>query len=145
MSDKQELVVRKLIEEVWNQGKFDILDTLVDGQLVTHDPLKKTVGIEQLKDEIKMYRTAFPDLRLQILDIFSAADKVVVRWQSAGTHRGPFQGIPPTGKSGIVTGIAINRFIGDHIAETFMNWDTLGLLQQLGVLTLPGKLVAVGA
>ncbi len=63
-------------------------------------------------------------------------DKVVTRWRGRGTHRGPFRGIPATGKKIEVSGIAIDRVVNGKRVEGWVEWDMLGLLQQLG-----GKLV----
>jgi steroid delta-isomerase-like uncharacterized protein len=70
----------------------------------------------------------------QIEEIFSSGDRVVVRWTGSGTHVGEVNGIPPTGKSVRVDAITIHRMQSGKIAETWEVWDTLGFLQQLGVV-----------
>jgi hypothetical protein len=42
-------------------------------------------------------------------------------------------------------GLAIHRFTGDRIKESYANWDALGMMAQLGVVTLPGKTFKAGA
>ena len=69
-----------------------------------------------------------------IEEIFSAGDKVVTRWTGSGTHVGDVNGIPPSGKNIRVDAIAIHRMRGGKIAETWEVWDTLGFLQQIGVV-----------
>ena len=69
-----------------------------------------------------------------IEDIFSTDDKVVVRWTGSGTHVGELNGIPPTGKAIRVDAISIHRMRDGKIAETWEVWDTLGFLQQIGVI-----------
>ena len=83
------------------------------------------------------YRTAFPDLRLTIEAQVSEGDLVVTRWKASGTHQGELFGIAPTGKQATVTGISLTRVSGGKIAEDWTNWDTLGLLQQLGAVPAP--------
>ena len=61
-------------------------------------------------------------------------DKVVVRWTASGTHQGSLMGIPPTGKEVAVTGVDIFRVKEGKLAELWLNWDQLGLMQQLGVI-----------
>ena len=61
-------------------------------------------------------------------------DKVVSRWTARGTHRGELMGIAPTGKQVAVTGINIERFANGKLVEGWSNYDTLGMLQQLGVI-----------
>jgi steroid delta-isomerase-like uncharacterized protein len=70
----------------------------------------------------------------EINDIFSTADKVVVRWTGSGEHVGEINGIPPTGKKVSVSAISIHQMRDGKIAETWEVWDTLGFLQQLGVV-----------
>ena len=64
---------------------------------------------------------------------------VVQRWTFRGTHRGAFQGIPPTGNQVTLTGISIWRFDDGRIVESWHELDTLGLLQQLGAIPVSGQ------
>jgi steroid delta-isomerase-like uncharacterized protein len=73
-------------------------------------------------------------VRLTIEDEIAEGDRVVTRWSARGTHEGEFFGIPATGKQATVTGVTIDRIIDGRIAESWTNWDTLGLLQQLGAI-----------
>ena len=145
MSEKQETIVRRSIEEVWNKGKLDIADQLFTNDFVNNDPVNQARGLAAFKGVVTKYRSAFPDCRLDIDDIFSAGDKVVVRWRYSGTHKGKLEGIAPTGRPVNGTGITIHLLSGDRIREAYVNWDTLGLMQQLGVVTLPGKAIGAGA
>jgi len=145
MSSKQETVVRRMIDEVWNAGKYDVLDQLVTPDVAHHDPMNPTKGPEALKNVVKKYRTAFPDLRQEVQDLFSAGDKVVARLRATGTQRGPLESIPASGRSATVSAIIIARFQGERIAEAFVNWDALGLMQQIGAVTLPGRTAHAGA
>ena len=74
----------------------------------------------------------------------SIGDRVVVRWRYSGTQRAPLEGIPATGKHVSGSGITIHRFAGDKNQEEFTDWDALGLMQQLGVVTMPGKTSTAG-
>lgn len=145
MYEKNQGIVRRVFEEAWSQGRLDALDTLVTHDVVGHDPVEPTKGLDAFKNAVRKYRTAFPDLRLTIDELFSADDKVVARWHATGTHRGPLEGLPATGRQVTITGISIARFSGDRICETFDNWDALGMMQQLGVVTLPGRAAGAGA
>jgi predicted ester cyclase len=66
--------------------------------------------------------------------MMAEGDKVVWRWCITGTHAGELMGIPPTGKSIKISGIVISRFANGKWAEDYVNWDTLGMLQQIGVV-----------
>ena len=144
MAEKHEAVIRRMIDEVWNKGNLKLLDELLTNDYVSHDPVNPARGIQGAKDVVNMYRNAFPDCRLDIDDLFSAGDKVVVRFRYNGTHQNALEGIPPTGRHVTGPGISIYRFQGDRIVEDFTNWDALGFMQQLGVVTLPGKAQRAG-
>ena len=80
---------------------------------------------------------SFPDARFSIDDLIAEGDRVVVRHRLRGTHQGVFQGIPPTGKPVMMTAIGILRMVNGQIAETWLDADFLGLLQQLGAIPAP--------
>jgi len=145
MSDKQEKIVRRVFDEVWNQGRLDVIDQVFTNDYVNHDPINQTRSAAAFRNVVTKYRSAFPDCRLTIDDLISAGDKVVVRWRFSGTHQGQLEGIPPTGRKVTGSGISINVISGDRIREAYVNWDALGLMQQLGVVTLPGKSMGAGA
>ncbi len=90
-----------------------------------------------------MYRTAFANLHFASIDHVVAEDKVVTRWIATSTHVAEFVGIAPTGKEVSVTGFTLDRIEDGKIAESWTNWDTLGLLQQVGAI--PEKSPAVVA
>jgi steroid delta-isomerase-like uncharacterized protein len=140
MSEKQERVVRRMVDEVWNQGKLDTLAQLITNDYINHNAGTPIRGIDANRSFITKFRSAFPDCRLQIDEIVSAGATVVTRWRYSGTHRGELDGIAPTGHSVSGTGLTLHRLDDDdRIEEAFTNWDALGLMQQLGAVTLPGK------
>jgi steroid delta-isomerase-like uncharacterized protein len=87
---------------------------------------------------IAAFAAAFPDLRLTVEDSVAAGDKVAARVTFRGTHRGEFQGIPPTGQQVTFSSIELNRMEGDKLAEHWVELDLLGLLQQLGAIPTTG-------
>jgi steroid delta-isomerase-like uncharacterized protein len=145
MSENHEAIARRTIEEVWNKGKLEAIGELFTTGYVNNDPLNTTKGMEAYTNFVKKYRVAFPDCRLDIDEMISSGDTVVVRWRYTATHKGPLEGVAPTGRRVTGTGITINHFSGDRIREAFINWDSLGLMQQLGVVTLPGKATGASA
>src|SRR5207247_13133 len=114
MSEKLEAIARRAIEEVWNKGQLDAIAELFATDYVNNDPLNQTKGLEAYKTFVKKYRVAFPDCRLDIDELISSGDKVVVRWRYSGTHKGQLEGIPPTGRRVTGTGISIDHFSGDR-------------------------------
>jgi steroid delta-isomerase-like uncharacterized protein len=129
-------VVRRLLDEAFNEGRLETVDETVASDFVGYDPaLPEPIrGIAAEKDVVSGYRHAFPDLHIRIDDVIAEGDKVVTRWTARGTHRGDLWGIEPTGKEATVTGISIDRVEDGRIVEAWTNWDTLGMMQQLGVI-----------
>ena len=136
MSEENKAVSRRLVDEAFQGGRLEVVDELVDQNYEGHDPGSPEVirGPEGVKQLIQGYRTAFPDLRITVEDQLAEGDKVATRWSARGTHQGELFGVPPTGKESRVSGITIDRISGGKIVESHDNWDTFGLLQQLGAI-----------
>lgn len=137
MSEHNKMVVRRAFDEVYNQGHLDVVDELVSSDFIARTPSEEYRGPAGIKQYVTELRAAFPDLHITIDDQVADGDKVVTRWTARGTHTGPFQGIPPTGKQGSMTGIDIDRVVNGKSVECWTNADDLGLLQQLGVVPRP--------
>jgi steroid delta-isomerase-like uncharacterized protein len=138
MSDENKAVMRRCLEEVWNKGNLTAMEEFYSNSTSLLDPLLPEVrGIDAVKNVVTMARTAWPDLHYTIDDLISEGDKVVLRYTIRGTHKGEFLGMPPTGKKFEATGTSTCRLTGGKIAETWVNWDALGMLKQLGMVTLP--------
>lgn len=122
-------------EEVWNTGELTIADEVFAPDFVNHDPSAPEVtDLASYKGFVAMVRSGMPDFHVTIDDMVTEGDEVAARWTASGTHRGEFLGIPPTGKHATWTGIAIYRFADGKIVEAWWSKDTLGLLQQIGVI-----------
>jgi steroid delta-isomerase-like uncharacterized protein len=136
MSEQNKAASRRLAEEALAGGNYDLVDELVDPSYVAYDPASPEPirGTEGLKQLIRGYKSAFPDMDFRIEDEIAEGDKVVTRWIARGTHQGELFGIAPTGKQATVNGITIDRFSGGKIVESWNNWDALGLMQQLGAI-----------
>jgi steroid delta-isomerase-like uncharacterized protein len=117
-------------------GDIDGFGDHVAEDFVEHE---ESPGLEPSKEGVKqffrMYREAFPDLRMEAEDVLVSGDKVVARVRATGTQRGEFMGMPATGKSVDVQLIDIIRFGDDGLAhEHWGVFDALGMMQQLGVI-----------
>jgi steroid delta-isomerase-like uncharacterized protein len=136
MSDANKNVVRRLFEEVWSKGNLSVADELFAPSYTHHDPSTPDVGRGPESEKLRatLYRTAFPDLRLTIEDLIAEGETVMARWSCRGTHKGALGGIAPTGKQFTISGISIARFASGKMVEGWINWDALGLMQQLGVV-----------
>jgi steroid delta-isomerase-like uncharacterized protein len=96
-------------------------------------------GLAGFKKHVTTYRTAFPDLAMAVDEILADGNKVTVRWTARGTHKGTLLGIQPTGKEITTTGISLIRIAAGKVAEHWVTWDTLGMMQQLGAVPLVGQ------
>jgi steroid delta-isomerase-like uncharacterized protein len=132
-------IVRRLVEGVWTDRNFAIVDDLVAEDYVGHDPTQpETIkGRDGYKQFVAMYQTAFDDAQVTIDDQIAEGDQVVTRWTGRGTHTGELTGIAPTGKEVTVSGITISRLADGKIAEEWELMDALGMLVQLGAVPQP--------
>jgi Predicted ester cyclase len=131
-------VVERFVEEVINQGRFEVADEIVALDFVELDPLPgQRQGREGLKEVIAMMRAGFPDIHWVTEETVEQGEKVVSRFTWTGTHKGTFLGIPATGKSVSVKGVVIDRVVGGRMTDSRILMDTLGMLQQLGVVPPP--------
>jgi steroid delta-isomerase-like uncharacterized protein len=136
MSEINKRVERRLIEEVWSQGEFAVVDELVANDYIGHSstPADETQGREGYKQFYMALRRAFPDLQVTVEDQVAEGDRVVTRWTARGTHRGEFHGIPPTGRQAAISGITIDRIVNGKVVECWTNADDLGMMRMLGVV-----------
>ena len=134
-TEENKALVSRFYEEVFNKKNLASIDEFVDSQIVEHDlPPGLPVGSEGTRLFIGMYLAAFPDLHLTVEDIIAEGNEVTARFTIRGTHRGKLMGIHPTSKQVMVTGIQVMRIADGRIAENWVNFDALGMLQQLGVI-----------
>jgi steroid delta-isomerase-like uncharacterized protein len=147
MSEQNKTAVRRLFDELWNKGNLQVADELIAPTYTHHDASTPDAGRgpESEKNRVKLYRTAFPDLRLTVEDLIADGETVVARWSCRGAHNGDLNGIAPTGKQFVLSGVSIVRFASGKMVEGWINWDALGLMQQLGVVPEFGKAKAAGA
>ena len=81
---------------------------------------------------------AFADLQLTVEDAVAEGDLVAQRVHFEGTHTGEFQGLPPTQRKVSFSGLELNRFVDGRVADHWFQMDSLTLLQQLGLVVVPG-------
>jgi len=136
MSEHNKAIVRRLFTELWNNGNLLVADELFAPNYAHYDPPTPDFGRgpDSEKKRAALYRTAFPDLHLTIEDVIAEGETVMTRWSCRGTHKGDLNGIAPTGKHITITGLTVARVSNGKIVEGYVNWDALGLMQQLGVV-----------
>lgn len=125
-------VLRRVIEEGFNKGNYDALDTLFAPDYKEHQFSLKTT-LEGFKEDIRAIRTGFPDFHLTIENIAAECDRVWLLMTARGTNLGPFMG-PPTGKMMTITVMDVCRFENGKIVEHWGSPDRFALIVQLGLL-----------
>jgi steroid delta-isomerase-like uncharacterized protein len=141
MSSHNKELSDRIFQEVWNERKLEAIDDLIATDYIHNDtqPVGVRRGIDAYKEFVNLYLDAFPDLRFTIQDVISADDKVVTRWSVTGTHNGDLPGLPRTGRAISLSGITIGRVSEAKFAESWNNWDALGMMQQLGAIPVEAK------
>ncbi len=140
-TEANKAIVRRFLEGIFSQGNPDVVDELADPDFVVHDPSSEAgqVGAEGVKESIAWSHSAFPDLRVTIEDQVAEGDKVATRWRVRGTHQGEMMGAAPTGNQVTFTGTQTDYISGGKMVESWSNWDTLGMLQQIGAVPVPER------
>ena len=134
-TETNKAIVRRYIEQVFNEGRLDLLEEFLAEEFESH------TNLQPGPEGVKMFYTAsigaFPDQKTTIDDVIAEGDKVVVRATFKATHLGELFGIPPTARSVTMSWIAIYRLANGKIVEHWYQDDNLGLMQQLGVIPTP--------
>jgi len=131
----RELVTR-YFEEVWNQGRLDVLDELMAADYINHSPSTPNPrpGPADLKPIVAEMRRGIPDLRYEILDMVVAADKVAVHLRVTGTHTGMLFKMAPQGGRIDVRQMQFEWIRNGRIVQHWRLTDDLSLLRQIGQL-----------
>src|SRR5215217_3537069 len=123
------------IEEAINKKNLDAADDLAAADFIEHLPFPgQGPGREGLKFAINAMLTGFPDMNWTVQEQIAEGETVVTRFTWTGTHDGAFMGIPPTNKKVEVWGVVIDVVRDGLFAESRIIMDTVGLLQQVGVM-----------
>lgn len=128
-------MAKRFNDEVFSQGKVDVLDEIVAEDYVEHQELPGLEpGREGLKKMVLMFRGAFPDLKVETHATAVDGDEVWMHTTMTGTHKGEFAGIPATGKKISVAAIDRVRTVDGKAVEHWGVSDDMGMMTQLGVI-----------
>ncbi len=137
--ENNKAAVRHFWEDHLSAGNATLCEGDFAPNAVNHDPNSPPVppGPEGISQLITIYRAAFPDLSATVEDMVAEGDEVAYRLTFRGTHRGEMMGLPPTGKQVTYAGIGIDKVVDGTIVEMWLNFDALGMLQQVGAIPSP--------
>ena len=123
MSERNKAIVRRLVNEVLNAGRLEVIDELYAAELAP-----------QAKRWITPFRASFPDMFMEVIELIGEDDTVVGRFICSGTHLGEWLGYAPTGRRfEAVDEVSIYRLNEGKIIHTWGLEDNLGRLEQLGL------------
>jgi predicted ester cyclase len=133
-------VIRRIFDEIINQGNLDLADELLTPDTEVHVPFADPgSGPEALKTIVAGLRQGFPDLHLEIDDLIGEGNVTAVAWHSTQqTHTGSYRGLPPTGRAVRISGIDMMKFRGGRVSFFSMHLDELGAVRQMGVVPPEG-------
>lgn len=129
--DRNKAVARRVFDEIFNQGKFDVADEIYAPDFVNHGD-KRDVGLREDQEAVHQEKAAFPDLKMSIELMVAEADLVTVLWTFRATHTaGGYGGLPATGTPIQMRGITIWRIVDGTIREEWTEFDELGAYAQI--------------
>jgi steroid delta-isomerase-like uncharacterized protein len=138
MSKEQNTQALGKFAEAANTGKFELFDEAVAPDCVDHDPAPgQGPGPKGYRTFFTEMRTAFPDLKADLVALVADDESIAFAYTLSGTHKGPLMGIPATGKKVSIRGVQFSKFRDGKMVERWGSSDQLGMLQQLGVTAIP--------
>jgi len=135
--EERKAVARRVFDEIFNQGRFEVASEIYAPEFVNHG-VRRDVGLKEDQAAARAWKEAAPDLRMTVQRMMAEGELVTVLWEGTGTHTGTWNGLPATGKLLSVRGITIWRIQGGRIREEWSSFDEAGILLQLGAL-VPAK------
>jgi steroid delta-isomerase-like uncharacterized protein len=134
-TNNKDVVLRLWYQELWDNWNIGVADDLLTDDYRLHAPgVPVPLDRATTKQVVAMYGTSFPDLKHTVDEVIAEGDTLAVRWTVRGTHRGEFQSIPASGKSIKLSGITMHHLVDARVRETWLVYDNMELLQQLGAV-----------
>jgi steroid delta-isomerase-like uncharacterized protein len=120
MSDtQQKTIARRFVEEIFNARKTDMAKNFVTPNIIYHGMGEEVKSLEKFKQWVAEDLSAFPDMRITIVDALGEQNKVAIRWTLTATHEKDFADFPATHKKFETQGVDIFHFDGDKIKEAW--------------------------
>ena len=124
MTDTQhKTIARRFVEEIFNARKTEMAKNFVTPDIIYHGMGEEVKGLEEFKKWVGEDLSAFPDLKITIVDDFGEQNKVALRWTLKATHEKDFANFPATHKKFETQGVEILHFDGDKIKEAWTLGD----------------------
>jgi steroid delta-isomerase-like uncharacterized protein len=125
-------VVRRLFEEVVNQGALAVTGELLDPEFEATMPTG-SMNVDGFKEFVTGWRAGFSDLHCDVRELIAEGDTVAWSVWCTGTNDGDFMGIPATGRTIAFNSVNIAHLRDGRVYRHTGMLDMLGMMQQLGV------------
>lgn len=125
---------RRLIEEVYGEGRVEVLDELCHPGYVSHDPLVGDADLAGVKAYVRLLRACFPNLEMRILGLYVDGETAITWWSMEGNLARRLLDVEPQGQRIHMEGITVSEFENGRLVEDTSHWDTFGYLRQLGLV-----------
>lgn len=137
--EKNKEIVRYIMEEGVNKQNLDVFDEILGEDYIRHcqampPDFQEIEGVEKMKQFLSMHFEAFPDWNEEILFMVAEGDKVAYISRGTGTQTGPMGSLSITGKFVSVDNYIIQRLENGKIVESWVSWDNIYYLNQLGLI-----------
>lgn len=140
--EENKVIARRVVNDGVNTGNLAVFREMLSADYVRHSQatteMPEIRGVEEMLTFLRASFAAFPDWHEEIVLMIAEDDKVAYITIGTGTHTGPMGAIPPTGKKVAVVNYVMQRIENGKIAETWIGWDNLAVLVQLGVFPPSG-------
>jgi steroid delta-isomerase-like uncharacterized protein len=127
-STQNSTIARNFVEEIFNARNTEAAKNFVTPDIVYHGMGEAVGGIEEFKKWVSEDLSAFPDMKITILDDFGDQSRIAIRWTLRATHEKDFADFPATHKKFETRGVEILHFEGDKIKEAWTVSDMSVLL-----------------
>ena len=137
-TEQNKKTVTALIDAVFTRGDLGAVDEYLAEDFINHDPPPGAPGgREGMRQAAAVFRAGFPDWHSDTGILIAEGDLVVEQFTASGTHQGEIFGVPPSGRTVSMPGINIWRLRDGRVVERWGRLDELGLLHQLGLVSMP--------
>ena len=130
MSNTQyKTIARRFVEDIFNARKTEMAKNYLTSDIMYHGMAEEVSGLENFKQWVAEDLSAFPDMKVTILDDFGEENKVAIRWTLKATHEKDFADFSATHKKFETQGVEILHFEGDKIKEAWTICNMADLAQ----------------
>jgi len=137
MESDDKALVRAYYEAIYNERQVDDIDRFLSPRFQSAGPGGATMDLATHTGALSASLAGLPDLHLTIEEQIAERGAVVTRWAASGTHKGTLFGIPATGAAIRASAIHIHHVVDGRIVDQWEQFDTMGVLRQLGMLPKP--------